>query len=368
MPTVYSNDGGARYSYSLESLRLFSDQVSLVIDSEVSQDVKFSVVYESGARLTGGLCFYCGRDLRKFKTSTVWTWEKTITQWDHVVPVSRFGLFVVGNIVPACEPCNHAKSAKLAEAYWRERKELGLKLLYESEESLHGAFLELEELGKQTYGAEPLLKIFDGLEPTDQSEAGRRIYSNKRLAKFIDSKPITFKTTLSTRSDWDILDEFYNGKLRKEYKKLGIPDGEESFRHAKNEGIKPFLRLIESEFSCWDIRDLTSEQVAKVLAIAPSKVPVKTMSWVLKAAKILAVHPDLSTWDRVVNRPRSRRGYLKSHSELMIKGHPLFDLDGFEPTRNTKYNVTSEEAKAAAERITNNYDLMRNDPDGLHWS
>lgn len=43
-----------------------------------------------------GLCAYgCGR---------------VATSWDHVVPVSKDGETVPGNIVPACRPCNSSKS------------------------------------------------------------------------------------------------------------------------------------------------------------------------------------------------------------------------------------------------------------------
>jgi len=45
---------------------------------------------------TGGLCLYC---------------PKPATTWDHIVPVSRGGQTVPGNMAPACTSCNSRKKA-----------------------------------------------------------------------------------------------------------------------------------------------------------------------------------------------------------------------------------------------------------------
>lgn len=52
----------------------------------------------------GGRCFYCSAVAK--------------LTLDHVVPISRGGWHAEGNIVPACQPCNLSKGARLL-AEWR---------------------------------------------------------------------------------------------------------------------------------------------------------------------------------------------------------------------------------------------------------
>lgn len=47
----------------------------------------------------GGRCHYC----HEFKPLTM----------DHVIPVSKGGPHTASNIVPACQPCNSRKGARL---------------------------------------------------------------------------------------------------------------------------------------------------------------------------------------------------------------------------------------------------------------
>lgn len=47
-----------------------------------------------------GRCAYCGE-------------QRDDLQREHVIPLSRGGTHGVGNIVPACPPCNYAKKDKL---------------------------------------------------------------------------------------------------------------------------------------------------------------------------------------------------------------------------------------------------------------
>lgn len=50
----------------------------------------------------GGACVYCG---------------KPADSWDHVVPISKGGETIVGNIVPACTSCNSAKRDRDLDAF-----------------------------------------------------------------------------------------------------------------------------------------------------------------------------------------------------------------------------------------------------------
>jgi len=52
-----------------------------------------------------GCCAYCGDPSDRL-------------QMDHVLPLSRGRRHAIGNVLPACEPCNNAKSSRLL-VEWR---------------------------------------------------------------------------------------------------------------------------------------------------------------------------------------------------------------------------------------------------------
>lgn len=54
-----------------------------------------------------GRCFYCG--------------DQSKLTMDHVVPLSRGGAHTIGNVVPACGPCNFRKGRRLVSE-WRTRE------------------------------------------------------------------------------------------------------------------------------------------------------------------------------------------------------------------------------------------------------
>lgn len=57
--------------------------------------------------MTGGRCFYCGRNTNPFSTFTV----------DHIVPVSRGGSSDLMNLVPCCRTCNIKKGTQLLDEW-----------------------------------------------------------------------------------------------------------------------------------------------------------------------------------------------------------------------------------------------------------
>jgi 5-methylcytosine-specific restriction endonuclease McrA len=58
--------------------------------------------------LFGGCCAYCGRSDRPLSR-------------DHNIPLSRGGTNFIGNILPACRPCNSAKRDRTAAEYFARR-------------------------------------------------------------------------------------------------------------------------------------------------------------------------------------------------------------------------------------------------------
>ncbi len=59
--------------------------------------------WEAVVTVFGGRCAYCGRE------------EKL--EIEHMTPLSRGGKHEIGNIVPACKPCNSSKRSKTAEEF-----------------------------------------------------------------------------------------------------------------------------------------------------------------------------------------------------------------------------------------------------------
>lgn len=56
-----------------------------------------------------GCCYYCG--------------ERAVLTMEHVVPLSRGGAHTIGNVVPACGPCNYSKNARLLSE-WRHLRRI----------------------------------------------------------------------------------------------------------------------------------------------------------------------------------------------------------------------------------------------------
>ncbi len=56
----------------------------------------------------GGICYYCHQSFR----------PSDLTM-DHIVPLSRGGRSVRGNVVPACKACNSKKKSLLVMEYDR---------------------------------------------------------------------------------------------------------------------------------------------------------------------------------------------------------------------------------------------------------
>jgi hypothetical protein len=61
-----------------------------------TQHLRRALDYFSQAGVEG--CIYCG--------------NKLVERWDHLVPVSLGGGTIVGNMVPACQPCDDSKGGK----------------------------------------------------------------------------------------------------------------------------------------------------------------------------------------------------------------------------------------------------------------
>ncbi len=63
------------------------------------------------------------RLLARFRQSCAYCGRRTVLTCDHVTPLTRGGAHSVGNILPACSPCNTAKRTKLL-VEWRAQSSL----------------------------------------------------------------------------------------------------------------------------------------------------------------------------------------------------------------------------------------------------
>lgn len=75
---------------------IFADSDHIKKEKQKVKDAKKSRWWQQKA--SSGLCYYC-KEKFKFHELTL----------DHIVPLSRGGRTVPGNVVPSCRPCNQKK-------------------------------------------------------------------------------------------------------------------------------------------------------------------------------------------------------------------------------------------------------------------
>ena len=72
------------------------DEKAIKREKEKGRTLRHSQWWQ--ARLSAGICHYCGK-----------TFKREELTMDHVVPLSRSGKSVKGNVVVSCKPCNSEK-------------------------------------------------------------------------------------------------------------------------------------------------------------------------------------------------------------------------------------------------------------------
>jgi 5-methylcytosine-specific restriction endonuclease McrA len=60
------------------------------------------------------------RLVNRFDGKCAYCQDRPFEQLDHIIPVSRGGRHSIGNLLPACQPCNISKFASL-QVEWRHR-------------------------------------------------------------------------------------------------------------------------------------------------------------------------------------------------------------------------------------------------------
>ena len=64
-------------------------------------------------RRAGGCCAYCGK--------------RAVLTIDHIIPIARGGRHAIGNLTPACGPCNSSKGARLLVEWRALRQNTNMK-------------------------------------------------------------------------------------------------------------------------------------------------------------------------------------------------------------------------------------------------
>lgn len=98
---------------------------------------------------TEGRCFYCGRKLYVRKNNTYEFIKGTTIE--HLIPVSKWGLFATGNIVVACTDCNSKRNNKPFLTFYREMHNANKPTLYDTEEEFEAALDKIQEPYKQEF-------------------------------------------------------------------------------------------------------------------------------------------------------------------------------------------------------------------------
>ena len=98
---------------------------------------------------TEGRCFYCGRKLYVKKDDTYQFVKGTTIE--HLIPVSKWGLFATGNIVIACNNCNSKRKNKPFLTFYREMHNTNKPTLYDTEEEFISALDKIQEPYKKEF-------------------------------------------------------------------------------------------------------------------------------------------------------------------------------------------------------------------------
>lgn len=106
----YEREGDHRRAYASQYLRDHPERMRAIRRKRKGQlkAGRFEFTERDWARMLVRFrhcCAYCGR-------------RSDILQREHVIPLARGGRHSVGNIVPACPPCNYSKRTKFVSE-WR---------------------------------------------------------------------------------------------------------------------------------------------------------------------------------------------------------------------------------------------------------
>ena len=109
----YAKEAERRKEYARRYLRENPERMRAIRRNRKSKikAARFLVTTRDWDRLVArhrGCCAYCGR-------------RSDILHREHVIPIAKGGRHSIGNLLPACPPCNYAKKTKLLIEFRRDR-------------------------------------------------------------------------------------------------------------------------------------------------------------------------------------------------------------------------------------------------------
>lgn len=310
----YAIPSGYGYGSPMDSRRMFSDLISRAIDQNLfpNDSLIFGRVYQHAVNLTSGCCFYCNSKLTERDNARPALVQGSYA-WDHFVPASYYGLFIIGNVVLACATCNLEKSNATAEEYWESRQDRNLPLRFKTREAFQKVANELAELEKINNIADFYPSRDDESDPTDILEACRIVGASEVASEFLESyTPSVFARWLcTTRDDADILTQLADvtddAGLYKLYEERNKRRCQGDSRSDVRGRISRFTEIMEEVTGRTDVRKLTKREYRATIKFTMEKFHDKIgeRNKHKMLFRILVEHPDLAklrpiAWDQDV--------------------------------------------------------------------
>lgn len=315
-PERYIIPAGYGYSSPMDLRRQFSDLISQAIDQKQFGGLtrRFSAVYQHATQLTSGCCFYCNQKLTETeRDGPLLALMQGAYAWDHFRPASRYGLFIIGNVVLACAKCNLEKSDAPAFEYWASRKARKMPLRFKTEAEFYKVQSELTSLESENNiaGFYPIVVSedeFSETEPQDILEACRIVGGSSIAAEFLESyTPGGVARWLRlARQDADIFEQLADvtdssGIYESYTKRTGREIGSDARIDVKAR-ITRFCESIEDLTGKDDIRDLTPIEFRTLVksVMLSVKDKINETNKFKRLIRVLVGHPDLEGFRVIV--------------------------------------------------------------------
>ena len=312
-PIEYAIPAGYGHSSPMDFRRLFSDLISKAIYKRFDENGPiFEKVYQNAANLTSGHCFYCNMKLSERDNSLPRLIQGTYA-WDHFVPASQYGLFIIGNVVLACETCNLEKSNWPADEYWEQRYNQKQPLRYKTRDEFkkvadHLTALERDHNTANFYPVKDLEN-----DPTDILEACRIVGASSIAQEYLEAyTPASLARWLNaSRADADILAQLADvddeAGLYELYETRNRRRCQGTSRNDVRGRVSRFTEMMEEVTGRNDVRELTPREYRALIKFTMEKFHDKVgeRDKYRRLFRILAEHPELQhlrpvAWDQQV--------------------------------------------------------------------
>src|SRR5699024_7832188 len=311
----YNIPTGYGFSSPLDLRRMCSDVMSKAIDAQTNTGITLECesVYQHATQLTNGCCFYCNQKLSKQDKKSPPELVQGTYAWDHFVPASKYGLFIIGNVVLSFAKCNLEKSDSSAYNYWKSRKEQKLPLRFRTEEEFLKVqeelfTLEAEHNIDNFYPVISSDEDFVKSEPKDIQVALGLMSSSGIVKEYLEtytSRGVARWLRLS-RDDADIFEQLADlddsfGIYEKYEKIYGYKAGFDSRNDVKAR-ITRFCEYVHEVTEVTDIRDLSDIEFLTLIRSLLKSVDYSygETTKFRRFIRVLILHPDLEDFYNII--------------------------------------------------------------------